>query len=473
MLNKTLQKHFPATILAFILLLVGVGLEAQDSDTQAGSEAKTVKALPDNVPGLLVRANEAYVAKDYLTFRKAMQQLHEKRPYNSEYMYQLVIAHALLDEKRLAYNMMVNMQQQGLAYDFSKPESTANIKGTEVFDYINDLMIMAAEPVGESEPEFTLPADVVMPETMAWDESRQKFLVGTVAEGRILAVGEDGQVDELLRANDENGMWAVLDILVDEPRKKLWVTSAAIPKFAGFDEVDKGRSALFEFNLESLELVRRYPVPVDGRPHILGSMTLGSNGDIFIADRALPFVFGKSADEQKLKAVAASKDMISMRGIALQPDGRIMYVADRELGILVIDIEKGLAGKLAVPETLNLGGIEGLYLWNNHLVMVQNGIKPQRVMRLQLDSSGTRVEAVRPLAIAQPEFDFPSYGVIKGEDFYYFGNSQWADSKDGLKPVTVLRTPLNSSADLQQPDMQKYLEQRGEKLKAQEEKARQ
>ena len=28
-----------------------------------------------------------------------------------------------------------------------------------------------------------------------------------------------------------------------------------------------------------------------------------------------------------------------MRGIAMQPDGRIMYVADREMGIMVVDIE--------------------------------------------------------------------------------------------------------------------------------------
>ena len=157
--------------------------------------------------------------------------------------------------------------------------------------------------------------------------------------------------------------------------------------------------------------------------------------------------------------------------MAIQPDGRIMYVADRELGILVIDVEGKRAGKLAVPETLNIGGIDGLYLWNNRLIIIQNGIKPQRVMRLQLDASGTRVETVRPLAVAQPEFDYPTYGVIVGEDFYYFANSQWGNSKDDFKPVTVLRTPLDSSSDLQQPDMEEFLRQRGEEFRRQREEA--
>ena len=135
-LNISLRKHFPASILALSFLLASFGLQAQ-------TESDSGKALPDNVPDLLVRANEAYTAKDYLTFRKAMEQINKKRPYNSEYMYQLVIAYALLDEKRSAYDLMLRMQQQGLAYDFSKPESTLNIRNTEVFDYVNDMMKMA------------------------------------------------------------------------------------------------------------------------------------------------------------------------------------------------------------------------------------------------------------------------------------------------------------------------------------------
>jgi len=452
-----LNKLITSLVLAIALALASLSLAAQ---------VKTPDGLPDNVPGLLVKANSAFVAKDYQTFRTVMQRLHTLRPNNSDYMYQLVIAHALLDEKPEAYSVMLRMQQQGLSYDFSETESTRNIRGTEVFDYVNDLMKMAADPVGESETVFVLPENVAMPETMEWDESRQKFLIGTITEGSIFAVGKDGQANELLRADEKNGMWSVFDIKVDQERNRLWVSSAATPVFSRYDPVDNGRSALFEFDLESLELIRRYPVPVDGRPHILGSMALGPEGEVYLADRALPIIYKKAADEQKLKAVLASRDMVSMRGIAMQPDGSIMYVADREMGILVIDIKGGRAARLAVPETLNTGGIDGLYLWENHLVIIQNGIKPQRLVRLQLDSTGTKVAAVRPLAVAQPEFDYPSFGAIKGEDLYYFANSQSVSRGEESRPVVVLRTSVNASEDLAQPDMQEYLRKRGEALEA-------
>ena len=454
-----LHKSIISFLAAFLLVAGGLPVAAQTEPSED---------LPQNVPALLVKANQAYAAGDYAAFRTALEALHKARPYNSEYMYQLVIAHALLDEKSQAYNLMLNMQRQGLGYDFTVSDNTVNIRGTEVFDYVNDLMKKAMQPMGESEPVFTLPDYVKLPEAFNWDESRQKFLIGTLAGGQVFAVGKDGLVEELLEADADNGMWGVIDILTDPQRNRLWITSAAIPGFARYNPIDKGRSALFEFKLDTLEFIESYPMPVDGYTHILGNMALAPNGDLYTADRALPLIYGKLADEKKLKPMLVLKDMVSQRGLAMQPDGRIMYVADREMGITVVDLVGKRAGLLKTPETLNLGGIDGLYLKDNSLFIIQNGISPQRVMRLQLDSSGTIVESVRPLAVAQPDFDFPSFGSIVGADIYYFASSQGIAKTGTEKPVTVLRTPLDAGSDLVQPDVQRFLEQQAEKRKQQQ-----
>lgn len=421
--------------------------------------AQAPAVQPVNVPQLLTAANKAYADGDHAALSNALERLHQARPYNSEYMYRLVLAYALQDDKSRAYDLMLRMQQQGLAYDFTRSDDSKNIQGTEVFTYVNDLMQQASKPMGEATLVFTLPEAVLMPESLAWDPSRGKYLVGTVIEGQVLAVDETGQVEELIKADNENGLWAVLDILVDEPRDRLWVSSAAIPGFREFSPVDKGRSALYEFELGSLELVHRYPVPVDGRPHALGSMVQNPDGDIFIADRALPIIYAKRAVDEKLTGVLGLSDMVSLRDIAMQHDGRIMYIADREMGITVVDFVSQQAAKLVVPETLNLGGIDGLLLSDNHLIVIQNGISPQRVMRLALDASGTKVDAVRPLAVAQPVFNFPSYGAIKGQDLVYFSGSHWPGAGENNKPISVLRTPLNASEDLVSPEMLLYLEQ--------------
>lgn len=425
----------------------------------AVAQAPADQARPVNVPELLVKADKAYAAGDYATLAVALERLVQARPYNSEYMYRLVLAYALLDDPSSAYNLMLRMQQQGLAYDFTLTDDSMNIRGTEVFGYVNDLMKQAAQPMGEATPIFTLPGDVITPANLAWDPTREKYLVGTVAEGQVLAVDGQGGVEELIKADNANGMWAVLDILVDVPRNRLWVSSAAIPGFDEFSPVDKGRSALYEYELDSLKFIRWYPVPVDGRSHALGSMVMNPAGDIFIADRALPIVYVKRAAEEKLTGVFATREMVSLRGIAMQPDGRVMYLADREMGIMVIDLEAQRAGKLVIPDNLNLGGIDGMYLWNNNLVIIQNGIKPQRVMRLGLDATGTRVENVRPLAVAQPVFDFPNFGAVKGEDLVYFAGSRGWDSKDEARAITVVRTALDANEDLLPPEILMHLEQ--------------
>ena len=82
-------------LIAFVLVF-SMALSSQPVAAQAAAP----DTVSENVPALLVKASEAFSSKDYTEFRAAMERLHQLRPYNSEYMYQLVIARALLDDAR-------------------------------------------------------------------------------------------------------------------------------------------------------------------------------------------------------------------------------------------------------------------------------------------------------------------------------------------------------------------------------------
>ena len=43
-----------------------------------------------------------------------------------------------------------------------------------------------------------------------------------------------------------------------------------------------------DVDLASMELIKHYPVPVDGRPHSLGNMALAPNGDLYVGVRIKP-----------------------------------------------------------------------------------------------------------------------------------------------------------------------------------------
>jgi hypothetical protein len=318
---------------------------------------------------------------------------------------------------------------------------------------VNDLMVEAGKPAGEGAQAFRLPGVPADYQAIAWDAGRGKFLVGTVAEGRVLAVSDDGSSEVLLEADGKNGMWSVIGLAVDASRNRLWVSSAANPGFSRFIPTDQNNGGLFEFNLETLELVRPYFLPIDRLPHELGSLALTEDGHVYVIDRALPVVYRKTPDGDRLEPFVASKELVSFSDLAVTPDNSRLFVADRIKGVFVVDPVAEQAGMLAGPDNLNLGAIEGLEYAAGHLIIVQGSLQPQRLMRLKLDSTGSSVETVTPMAVALTDFDRPGIGAIRNDALYYFANTGAESSDAG---ALVLRTPLEAGQAIVPPDIRKF-----------------
>jgi len=348
------------------------------------------------------------------------------------------------------------MQQQGLTFDFNSSEDTVKIRKTEVYDYLNGLMIEAGKPMGEGSVAFTLPETTMRPESIAWDDSRGAFLVGTLDTGVVFAVTPNGKSKKLLRASKKNGILAITGLAVDAARNRLWLSSAGVPVFIGLPPADLGRAALLEFDLKTLKLLNRFDLPVDALPHVPGRIGITPQGNIYFIDRAVPMVFRKMADGSQVEPFMAQSDMTGFKDMALSDTGTKMYIADAALGILVVDIEAKTSTMLGVPETLNVGGISGLMFSEDSLLMLQNGITPQRLMRLTLAPNGLDVATVTPLAIALEEFDSPAFGVVNTGAIYYFAEGNKGDENGAPAVTTVMRTPLELSEPIAPTESRKY-----------------
>jgi len=432
-------------------------LAAQEeaADNTVASPAPPMETPTVGVPELRRQANAAYGAGDHEAFLEAVQTLHDMRPWNDDYMALLVVAHALNGQRAPAYEMMLTMQRQGLSHDFNATSDTESIRGTEAYEYINDVMIRAGEAKGVSSLEFSLPGDLLLPTAIEWDPTREAFLVANARDGAVFRVDRDGTTEELIRANEENGLWGIFGMTLDVSSNRLWLTSSASRNFANVDEADLGRSALLEFELDSLELVKKYPVPADGRPHRLGDLAIAS-GDVYTVDTVLPIIYRLEQGADRLRPFVASGDNVSLRGVTASDDGRMLYVADYEMGILALDLEGRKALRVTGPETLNFGGIEGLFFWEGHLVMIQNGIEPQRILRLKLTPDRTGVEDVAPLAIAQPFFNYPNFGTVVDDELVFFANSHWVRDLETPEPIQVASTNIAEAPSLRAPDVEKF-----------------
>jgi hypothetical protein len=403
--------------------------ETAAAEQQASETAAAEQQAPEGQQfGKWFRqAAEAYAEEDHGRWVEALQELHRLRPFNQDFMRQLVMGYALTGQTSRAFNMMLRMQQQGLAEDWDAIDEVESMRQYPLYEYLRDLMQEAGKPSGEVETVASLSRDYPMPEAVAHDGDSGRVFVGTVRDGVILAGRpQDDRLEVFADPDGVPGLMAVFGLLVDEQRGHLWVATGGVRQFRGFTPGSAGRSALLKLDLETGEKLGEYRVLPDGTPHLLGALAQTEDGTLYAADGAAPVVFRLRPGEERPTPFAGSRRFTSLRGIALSADESKLYLSDYELGLFFLDLEQGGRGfALGIPETLNASGIDGLYQWNGHLVAVQNNVSPQRVLRLELDDSGTRVANIATVAKALPQFDTPTFGAVAGDDLLFLGASHW------------------------------------------------
>lgn len=444
------------SILLTILLAAGLALAAP-SGSFAQTAAEDAFQSDAELGIWIARAARAYDAEEHDKWVEALENLHRIRPFNADFMRQLVTGYALTGQTSKAFNMMLRMQQQGLAVDWSEVEGVESLRQYSLYDHLANLMATAGEPFGKAEPFAEIPGRHSMPEALAMDAESGRLFVGTVREGQILVRGPDSErFEEFAGPDSVPGLMAVFDLLADPERGHLWVASGSTSQYRGASTANFGRTSLIKLDLATGEKLDEYRVMPDGKPHLLGAMTQAEDGTIYASDSLTPLIYRLEPGAERPEIFAGNPIFSGLRGLALSADEERLYVSDYELGLFFFEMDEQRRGyAIGVPETLNIGGIDGLYRWEDSLVAVQNGISPSRVLRLDLDDSGTRVASLAPLVVAHPRFDIPTFGTVAGDDIVFLASSHWdkVDEKGrpmagSLPSVAVLRSSIDEAENL-------------------------
>lgn len=451
------RKVLAVAVAALTAFAFSVSLQAQSAPPQAEPSKQSGQAVPtesvrQKVAGLEAQSQEALEAKKWVRYYVANMKLAQLVPYQPQYLVNVVRACSMIGRKNTAYHFMFTLQQQGFTYDFDTMEDSVGIRDTEAYTYMNQLLTDAGKPAGEAKPAFSLPGNPANYSAFAWDSSRDRFLVGTQTDGRLLSVSVNGEVKELFRSNTSNGLWSISGIGVDVGNNRLWISSAATTGFTGYPVSKEVQGALFELKLDSLEVLGQYNLPVDGLFHELGSLSATDDGHVYIVDNYFPILYQKKPEGEQLEAFFANPEMLGLADIAVTPDNTRIFLSDTAQGIMVIDPIANQAAMLGAPETLNLFGIDAVEYKEGQLFVIQGGFSPQRVIRLELDAEGKAVESVTPMAFALDEFDRPALGSIHEDRLYYFANAG-ADEDTG---ANVVSTQLSAGVEAAPPDLDQF-----------------
>ncbi|HWP95196.1 MAG TPA: hypothetical protein VNL72_05620 [Gammaproteobacteria bacterium] len=388
---------------------------------------------------------------DFMAMEQELRGALALRPGHPRLLYTLAATRALRGDPAEAVAILTRLANMGLSYDPAQDPDFAGIAAFPGFRPVAERLARNAAPLVASLPAFGLAAPTFMPEGLAYDETSGAFFVGSVRERRILRVPPEGPATSFADAA-RGGLWSVLALHVDRSRGWLWAASAALPPMDGFEPSLAGRSGLFAFALADGAPVATFVLEEPGE-HLLGELAIAPDGMVYATDSLGGALYALDVNQGVFTRLTPPGALLAPRGLAFDATGARLYVADHAAGVRVFDRHTGTLAPLVEATDVCTFGIAGLYRHGTSLIAIQNGIRPNRVLRMDLDESGTRIVAAVALEANHPQYGEPTLGVIVGDSLYYIANSPWQrfDTAGRLPPATELRDPQILRLPLRQP----------------------
>lgn len=414
-------------VLAFSI--AGTGLPAHAADDAASAAAAATAAS----------AAAASAGKASL---ERIRALRTQRPGDGLLAYYQAVAHSALGERDAALAELRSLKGRRLGIVPAQGLGFEALWADPEFQLLRD-ELAAEEAATSAAPEaFRLNDAGLIPEGIAFDAARRRFFVGSIARHKIVVRDGRGRVRDFSQPGDR--LDTVLGLAVDARRRALFAVSTN-----GFEDSAKveRRNAVLRYDLGRRDrLASRHEAPAALQ---LNDVAVAPDGTLYATDSEAGSLFRMRPGERVLRPFGTAQAARGANGIAVAPDGRI-YVA-LATGVAQVDPTDGKLQRLAQPDSVVTGGIDGLYWHEGDLVGVQNSTNPGRVIRIRLADKGRRIDGVTVLqSHHHPVFLEPTTGAIANGALYvlantYVGRYQPDGSlKDpaSLRPTVVLAVPL-------------------------------
>lgn len=403
-------------------------------------------------------AAEADQAGDTEAALAAMRQALSLRPNHPTLIYNAAALELQAGYSASARLLLGKLARMGVGLDVRRQPAFESLHGRDDFERIADQLAANAEPVGETPLvrtfDFFPRSSNYLPEGLAYDADTDTWYLSTVALGHVLNSRSASVATKTLRRG-------FFGIAFDHTRRVLWATAATPPGKivtngdslpSAFPDLPAGRSLLYRIEVDKQEihdLVTHGPtskgggesvIPVPGeQPAALGDVTVLKDGTVLASDgeggmvwRVIAPDTPRAGDGPWMEAWLQGPPLSSPQGMAEAVGG--VYLADYSSGLHRIDLD-GERRPFVIPEDLCDLGIDGLAAADpHHLVAIQNGFAPQRILYLTLSENGTAITDWQVLAAGLPEWREPTLGLVHEGWFYFVANSHWPDYADFANP---------------------------------------
>lgn len=273
--------------------------------------------------------------------------------------------------------------------------------------------------IGDLHVAATLPGFAI-PNALAYDAAAQQLFVATVRTGKIVSLDPKGGHDVLTFrpgvAAYGLGLHGGL----------LWASTAATRQTEGYDPAKPAASKIVAVD------------PKDGAVKVIATggddaqfgHLLAGRDDLYVIDANHGAVLRLNGYAGELQTLVPEGYMDSPQGLAENADASVLIVADFISGLYRVDLDTGAMTHLKAPDGVSLLGIASLSVHGGDLIAVQNGFKPNKVLRLHLNADWSAVTGEDTVARDDSQISQPAQGVVDGDHFIFVSRSQW----DNLDP---------------------------------------
>jgi sugar lactone lactonase YvrE len=367
-------------------------------------------------------ARDARNRGDWRTSREHLLRMDEGLHGHPQVALAVARASARLGDTATAIATLGRLARMGLSLDLAADTMLTSLQQREEFRSLTAAFRRNAEPIGTATVVATMPLKDFVAEGVAYDASRGRLLVSSIRHSKVVAVEPNAEVRDFIDLTRDGG-WSALGLAVDSVRNRLWVSTQWMPHAVRGSASDSGRAAIHRYDLRDGRRTGRWDLPA-GTPHEPGDIAVSTNGDLFVSDgrAGMMFVIREGAGRDSLATLVAPGVLFSPQGIAPDPDGRRLFVADYARGIAIVDAALGAVSWPAHPSDVAVNGIDGMILHDGRLIGVQNGVAPDRVVALQLNADRSAVVGAEILARDTTSIREPTHITAMGDAVVFVAN---------------------------------------------------
>jgi len=349
----------------------------------------------------------------------------EIAPSHPGVVYAMARAFARAGAADSAVTWLTRLSRMGDTHDPNADSAFRDVQPRPGYADARNRLLANRLPILDGRVAFEIADPDFLPEGIAYDSVRSRFLLGSLVHRHVAAFLPNGSSTTLVPS--ATGMLRIVGVHPDEARNRLWFATWSPDSTARSDSAETpSLTRLFLADLATGRIVKSW-TPDGGRAgHLLNDFVVTDDGALFITDTETGSIYRLRSPQDTLELFLQPDPLrfAVANGITTPPGGRVLYVAYLQ-GVARVDIASKSIALLPAPDSVSTASIDGLYWYRGSLLGVQGIPSLARVARFALSSDGLRITSGAVLERGQRVVVQPTTGTIVGSRFYYVANAQY------------------------------------------------